>query len=107
MGSVFKARCEDCGHAFEASDAGGGFTFIQLRCDKCGVTRGVKCPDRRGTAVRWTSEHEAEWERWRRELESMDVRCPCGGEFTESAPLRCPKCGSTDIAKGETVLCYD
>jgi predicted Zn-ribbon and HTH transcriptional regulator len=107
MGTVFEARCRKCAHEFEASDGGGGFMFAEFRCDACGGMKHIRCPDRRRTAAQRTAETDAEWERWGEKLKSMDLRCPCGGEFKESSPVRCPKCGSTDIAKGETVLCYD
>ena len=36
-------------------------------------------------------------------------RCECGGRFTQSAPPRCPKCGSTDVERdpeGDEIM-YD
>jgi hypothetical protein len=107
MGSVFKALSKQCGHEFEASDGGRGFRFIELRCDNCGDTKSIPCPDRSVTKARLTAQTEAEWERSRKELELMDLRCQCGGESARSSPVRCPECRSTDVKTGGTVLHFD
>jgi len=41
------------------------------------------------------------------ERRSSIARCSCGGRFSEEAPVRCPKCKSTNLQKGSLVCMYD
>src|SRR5262249_28098274 len=97
MGSIFQATCKTCQHSFCASQ-GGGFDFVELRCCRCGQSKVI--------------EDEGNWDtyppdEYYRRIEEVAVTCHCGGRFTFDAPLRCPKCGSTEIERGEDEVLND
>jgi hypothetical protein len=41
---------------------------------------------------------------YRQEVEAIVGSCPCGGRFRFNAPVRCPKCRSTDFERGDGAL---
>ena len=40
-------------------------------------------------------------------VEQFAGKCKCGGQFSLTAPVRCPKCKSDDIDLGEAMIMYD
>jgi hypothetical protein len=102
MGQRISATCRDCGEAFFA-DLGGGFRFDQFRCELCGRTKNVlhaKYPPNIDGRSMTTEEFHAA-------TEACAGQCSCGGRFLVNAPLRCPKCKSTAVDQGATILDYD
>lgn len=103
--------------------------FHQLRCDKCGNPTNIgfdnivelhlrllktlgfpSCfPEaveqdaiRKGFKCEPISEDEYD-----REVERIAGKCKCGGQHLFKAPIRCPKCRSTNIRSGRVVMYYD
>jgi hypothetical protein len=122
MGARFDATCRACGHVFAASE-GGGRHFEALRCDACGGARTVRheeVPDalaelRRqlGLAGAIDSDEEAlaafdrATEAFHVALEAYAGGCECGGRYRFGAPLRCPRCRSTEVECGKTNRLFD
>lgn len=126
MGSVFEAKCERCGYAWRASE-GGGFLFVQLRCDTCGnvtarprgAPSGSNAPMRTAEIRRLLSGGAQQWERAGRpftpvELEVIERffgRCGCGGKFLDEndsrARLRCVDCLSDKVSRGPDDAMFD
>jgi hypothetical protein len=125
VGQVIRTSCLECGEQFEMS-RGGGFTFHQLGCDRCGRTTAVSLAALGDLHLRYlaglptpfavsASDTVSETakaepiseEEYQREVEKIAGKCSCGGEFTFAAPPRCPRCRSTRLAKGTIVICYD
>jgi hypothetical protein len=122
MGERVCAKCLDCANEFELN-LGPGFFFELLRCDQCGAEKGVNYPEIvelcEGYLKRNPAEQRPEMtqsqppvealanEEYYREIEEYAGKCSCGGQFMFQAPPRCPKCHSTNIEKGETLLVYD
>jgi predicted Zn-ribbon and HTH transcriptional regulator len=44
---------------------------------------------------------------YHKQIENMAGSCKCSGKFAFDALPRCPKCRSTDITEGETIMHYD
>ena len=76
MGRTLGIKCPRCGKKFEWSTGSGFLEVAPLHCDKCGK--------------------EKEWNKYDMVTDG-DLDCPCGGTFTDDAPIRCPKC-KTEIA---------
>jgi predicted Zn-ribbon and HTH transcriptional regulator len=128
MGKTSNAKCLDCGHEFELSQ-GGGFTSHLLRCDSCGITKAVGFDEVGDLHLRYikglpgsysiaTSEIDSDIQKYARvvpiseteyheDVEAFAGNCECGVNFTFDAPPRCPKCHSTRIEEGETMILYD
>ena len=128
MGHRFKATCNGCGSEFEGSD-GGGFFFHLLRCDRCGEGRAIGFEEigephlqylkglggpycgassEADEIVRETYPGEPiTEEQYHQAVERQAGNCDCGGRFVFDAPVRCPKCRSTDIEQGEILMMYD
>ena len=91
MGHSYQATCNECGRKSRI-DVGGGFFFIQVRCELCGKTKNLRA-------------------RKRRDQEKLRAKgfgnCPCGGVLSEDAPPRCPHCQSDDLDLGEIEIYYD
>jgi len=118
MGFAIAATCRACGSNFMV-DKGGGTAFHLLRCDKCGKTREISFVAMGETYLRFIKgldepfyEATAEDEGYIREryagtplkahdyfleVERTAGACSCGGEFTLTAPPRCPRCHATEI----------
>lgn len=130
MGTERTVICGSCTTRFTISE-GGGFTFHQLHCDRCGeestvgfaelgevhrrYIAGLDVPYSFATqewdrTVQATFEGEPlEEEAYLREVERFAGRCGCGGKFSFQALPRCPDCGSTSFEEdpaGE-MLCFD
>ena len=124
MGRKVKAKCLDCGEAFEVKH-GGGFNFFLVRCDTCGKTRsvsfnnlsyleasgkspGIASAERDGDERKQAPvEPVSEGERNRR-IEAVVGRCRCRGKYASDAPPRCPTCRSTRLDEDHTItMLYD
>jgi predicted Zn finger-like uncharacterized protein len=79
MGEAYNAECGDCGQAFRVVD-GSGIFFGVVRCTKCGRSKAIRREQTRYG-----------------ELRPFKSRCRCGGQFTETALPRCPKCRSLNL----------
>jgi len=128
MGHQISATCLDCGCTFKLI-RGGGFFFHLVRCDKCGKTKTITFEDlgelhirylkglpgpyciasaeqdenvRKHALVEPISEDE-----YHKGIEDFTGKCRCGGQFTLTAPARCPMCRSTQIEEGAITVCYD
>jgi hypothetical protein len=128
MGQRAAAKCLKCGKKF-AFDEGGGFVFHLLRCDQCGKIKSVgfdEIPDLHKQYLKGlpgpycvaTSEGDKRVQeeptikpisekKYEKGVEEFAGRCRCGGFFRFNAPVRCPKCHSTEIEKGEPTVMYD
>ena len=91
MGHTCRAICRECCRKF-AANVGGGFFFIQVRCEACGKTKQVPFEER-GEAGRIRAEGFG--------------KCRCGGDLSEGARVRCPFCRSEDVDLGEPEVYYD
>jgi len=131
MGSEYGARCRKCGKKFRVQD-GGGFTFFQVRCDQCGHGRFIDFKDLGELHCRYikglggpysiaTAEHDKRVQEdhagepltedeYHKLIEGLAGRHRCGGHFRFDAPVRCIRCGSTEIEEDEEsryTCCYD
>lgn len=129
MGQQSAAQCLDCGKNFVVSE-GGGFLFHLARCEKCGETKAIAFDDLGELHLRYlkglrvpyciaTAKHDEEVQKhgqfdpisedeYHKGIETIAGKCRCGGEFTLTAPPRCPECHSTRIAKkNEMIIMYD
>jgi predicted Zn finger-like uncharacterized protein len=91
MGRGYSALCRECQTQFEVNE-GSGMNAMPFHCDRCGK--------------------EWWWEfglGGPMDKEANPPRCGCGGRFTESAPPRCPSCGSSDLEQdpGGHEIMYD
>jgi len=91
MGQTYHARCNGCRHEFR-TNVGGGFFFIQVRCEECGRARDVPV--------------EKNTDRTTQRAVGFG-KCRCGGSFSEDASPRCPKCRSDNLDLGEPEVFYD
>ena len=103
MGASYEAVCRACGHTFSAR-LGGGWNFILVRCTECGRSKthdkdAHNEPDKGASGPASAANQRAN--------HPAAGRCQCGGEYTEDAPVRCPRCKSTDIEIGEPDILYD
>ena len=91
MGQTCRTTCNACGRDFTVRD-GGGFFFLQVRCEACGKSETLpfKEPGDRAK-LRETGFGE----------------CSCGGKMSEDAKPRCPFCRSDDLELGEVEIYYD
>jgi len=128
MGMQIVAKCHDCGEKFTADD-GGGFIFHLVRCDKCGKTRSISHDELGELHVRYvkglhipfsiaTSKADKKIQKhptidviseaeYNKGIEAFAGKCGCRGKFKLNAPIRCSKCHSKRIKKGDTILLYD
>jgi hypothetical protein len=128
MGHRFEATCNDCQEVFEGSE-GGGFYFYLLRCDRCGETRAIGFDEIGETHLQYlkglpgpyciasseTDEDVRESftvepiteEQYHKAVERLAGKCQCEGQFRFDAPVRCPRCRSSQITRGETLIMYD
>jgi hypothetical protein len=128
MGQTYRAECKECGYKFEISE-GGGFTFHKLRCDACGTSKSISFREIGEPHLRYikglkipysmlTEESDREIQEnypgeplsesdYYAAVEKIAGKCRCGGLFKFEAGPRCPKCRSTQLARGETTICYD
>jgi hypothetical protein len=128
MGHRFKATYNDCQEVFEGSE-GSGFYFHLLRCDRCGESKAIGFDDIGETHLQYLKglggpycfdSSEADKiaresypgepiskEQYHKAVESLAGKCQCDGQFTFNAPVRCPRCRSSQITRGETLIMYD
>lgn len=128
MGTIYDARCDDCGHHF-TYPSGGGFVFHQLRCDTCGADTAVLFEELGELHGRWlkglrgvyaiaTAELEEAWRgatpgepigdhQYWAGVEEHAGTCGCGGRFRFDAPARRPACRSTAVTRGLPLANYD
>jgi hypothetical protein len=128
LGKEIKAKCLKCGKSFTI-EHGGGFRFHLLRCDKCGKTKSIIFDEIYELHQRYlkglsgpyciaTAEHDKRVQEnvdikpigedeYYKQIESTAGSCKCSGKFAFDALPRCPKCRSTDITEGETIMHYD
>ena len=130
MGYSYNASCNECGHDFMVSE-GGGFFFELFRCEVCGKTKSISRNQEQFEQY-WLrhllhrkrlGEPSQGFERYLRpetpreplteeqfesivELEVVG-KCECGGQFRWHAPVRCPKCRSTNIRDMGGGILYD
>lgn len=94
MAVDYPAQCNSCKHEFRIY-TGHGFYFTICSCVDCGKSKRIDHPNERGYAVKLTPEIMGKCEE-------------CGGNISEDAPKRCPKCKSIDITIDDSsVLCID
>lgn len=126
MGTLYDARCEDCGHRWQhVTD--GGFAFYQVVCDMCGVVEArprAAPPSRHGTMTRsdlrrYVAASDGSWPIDGRTFDAEEVRliaelfrhCGCGGRWVDEddprARLRCPDCLSLRVDKGSPQALVD
>ena len=101
MGQQRDVVCKNCGHAYLVR-IGGGFQFMLLHCDRCGLEESVTI-EQIGSAIG----AEGETGRW---IEEHVEPCGCGGRFTPDAPPRCPKCKSDEFEDDQDrqrIVLYD
>ena len=128
MGHQVQAKCLECGCTFTASH-GGGFSFHLLRCDQCGQTKSIGFDELGELHVRYvkglpgpycmaSSDHDRNIqehapvepiskEEYHRGIEAAAGKCECRGQYTLGAPVRCPKCRSTQVEEGRPTIMYD
>lgn len=128
MGHSFEATCLDCRERFQASE-GGGFAFHLLRCDRCGQTKDIGFDEIGEPHLRYLKGLDGPYcvassasdeavrrdfpgepmteDKYHRAVETLVGSCECGGQFRFDAPIRCPRCRSTNIEQGEIDVMYD
>ena len=89
MGQEYTIKCPHCGKKFKWSLGFGDLNIEVLHCTKCGKKK--------------------EWNRHDMVTDG-DLDCPCGGMFSDDAPIRCPKC-KKEIEDVDSclveVMCWD
>ncbi len=121
--------CESCGHEAQQNE-GGGFFFHLLHCDRCGGEKRIEFEELGEVHVRYikglpgpyafiSKERDEEIQKnypgepltedeYNAEIARIVGKCECGGQFSMTAPARCPKCASPDIKNtGKTIIYYD
>ena len=128
MGQEVEARCLDCGASFAVCH-GGGMFFHLVRCNECGDTKSISFDELGEIHQRYvkglskpystaSSEDDEEIQKlaslepiseteYLNAIESTAGKCKCGGNYTLSAPPRCPKCHSTRLKEGDIIMMYD
>ena len=129
MGKEYQAICKMCNNKFHVRD-GGGFFFHVLHCDKCGRDKEISFDEIGEPHLHFLkglkgcySVASSEDDRLVREnypgesisekvyfqvIEKTMGKCSCGGNFKMNAPVRCPKCRSTEIEDtGEIYILFD
>jgi predicted Zn-ribbon and HTH transcriptional regulator len=131
MGHTAEGKCLECGEEFEFSQ-GGGDEFHLVRCDKCGETKSLALEEipfeelwerkiryEKGQVTRYFTVAELDKlarirrgeriskDEYNAAVELVAGRCGCKGKYTLNAPPRCPKCRSTNISEGRTIIYYD
>lgn len=119
MGRAFQAKCAACQHTFPASE-GGGVRYECVRCKKCGRDEDVPHEDlgdiylaylkglnpvlaeMDGADGRTYPGEPITRREFRRRVVAKAGVCGCGGQFSFTAPLRCPACGSEAVADDGT-----
>lgn len=96
MGSSMNGACLDCCHHFDFRD-GGGFSFELLRCELCGAEKFFSI----NIISKLLNDHDFE------DKNCVLGTCKCGGKYRWGAPVRCPKCRSTNIKSSEGFMLYD
>ena len=108
---------------------GGGDLFQLLRCDRCGEEKSIGLDELGDLHTRYLTgllgpysfsrmEHDEQVGKdasvepiseddYHHGIEAVAGNCRCGGKYTLDAPPRCPKCHSTRIEEGESILFYD
>jgi hypothetical protein len=114
MGMYSDVICNVCGWRF-AINVGGGFEFYDLHCEVCGRHKRVEIEEIKDARLAF-AKHQG-WfplywkgelidsypgepltgEEYDRAVEDFAGVCECGGFFRHLAPVRCPKCRSTDL----------
>ena len=86
MGKTLTLKCPKCGRKFDWSTGSGFLEVETLHCDKCGMEK------------EWCI-HDM--------VTDGDLDCPCGGMYTDDAPVRCPKCKKVidDYEKNIVEMC--
>ena len=106
MGYAYTGQCKECGLEFDVND-GGGFLVRQLRCEVCGREKLVGL-DEIEQAHKALMERLITEEEYQLKVEEKAGRCKCGGHHRFNAPIRCPKCKSTEIEDtGKNGIYYD
>ena len=95
MGCSYHAICKKCDEHFQVED-GGGFTFHQVRCDKCGKTKSV--PFDKIEHIQDAFSHDRWSDKYYEAVAQFagKHRCKQKGKYVNKAPVRCPKCFSTE-----------
>ena len=93
MGQILEVHCQTCG-ADEHQLDGALFAGYQPRCDRCGERRLVPWDDSSGAAPP-TGQSREVVEAW---VSDQAGTCSCGGHLSNSAPIRCLRCRSTDVS---------
>jgi hypothetical protein len=96
MGHSIGCICNQCGRRWE-DQVGGGMSYMLLRCEKCGATSSLSF-DRFEKMPIFNFNDETT----PKKNGKNPYNCKCGGNKTEEAPLRCPKCKSLDYREDES-----
>ena len=83
MSTYCRVRCNSCKHDFITS-SGHGFYFTIYRCEDCGESKRIDHSGQRAYRVILTDKLIGSCEK-------------CGGNISENAKSRCPKCKSDDL----------
>lgn len=101
MGKEFDGACRQCGTVFRVRE-GGGFLFVSLRCEDCGVEWTRSTEELFAAGIKF---HDAD--AWAK-IRAMAGRCRCGGLLSETAKQRCPQCNSDCYEMtGDNILSFD
>lgn len=95
MGCIFEATCRCCGHRFEFR-SGGGMIAHYLHCDQCSIGKSVRFDEFKALTVGGPQNPGTDAS-YDATVESVAGKCSCGGSFKFDAPIRCPRCRSTDV----------
>ena len=120
MGHGFEGKCAACGHKTQFR-VGGGFFFHLLHCDRCGKERSIAFDKLRDVHERYVKGLRGPWtvvtmdrdqeiqenapiqplshDEYHHAIEELVGKCPCGGQFSMTAPPRCPRCQSAEITQ--------
>ncbi|MFH1790020.1 MAG: hypothetical protein ABH832_03055 [bacterium] len=94
MSSIYRTKCNSCGYKFQLN-IGHGFYFTMYRCEGCGGEKRIDHLGVRAFNVILTPGQIGKCE-------------DCGGELSENAKPKCPKCKSDDLTKDQNnIISFD
>ena len=106
VGQMIRSTCASCGKVAHQID-GAMMAGYRPRCADCGRARLIPVEDVVEDETVQTdslvnpreheADHEPAWSRRERRVLELAGTCRCGGRFTADAPLRCPRCRSTNL----------
>lgn len=114
MGTISDYICTKCGATFNAR-CGGGFQFVELRCEACDETqtvdRGDWPVDYREVYEKIDPSHAKTLPVWTPETLAAaraKFRCKkCGAQAHEDLKPMCPNCHSREVIEGRPTVHFD